>query len=468
MAISFGGLASGMDTNSLISSLMTLERAPLTRMESDKTWLQNRLAAFQEFDTKLNSFLASAKSLADRDQYFKQTVTTSSKDYFTATGSNAALSGTGYQVSVESLAQVQKSYSNATDGLGNDTLGFSSKTTKVLGTGNLTFAVTVNGVATNHNIAITSENNSLEGVMQAINDADIGVTASIINDGSTKPYRLTFTGEAVGTSFTVDSSGLAGGSETFSTFTTSQAATQAHIIVDGLDIYSNSNTIADAIPGVTLNLLKAETGKSTQLNVTRDSSAVEKNINAFITAYNEVVSFVTSQSTMGDTKGGILGGDSGLNSIKRHLQDMLTTKTANTGTLKTLSQLGLETQKDGTIKLNSTTLSAATSSDLDSVVSLLAGDEDGEGGLATQFEEYLESLTDSTKGVLAGRKESANRNIERIDERIAQTELRLAKREETLKAQFSAMEQLVSVMNSQSSYLTQQMSALSNLWNYKK
>jgi flagellar hook-associated protein 2 len=468
MAISFGGLASGMDTSSLISSLMTLERAPLTRMEADKTWLNNRLTAFQEFDKKLSTFLTSVKTLNDRDQYYKQTATTSSKDYLTATASTDALSGTSYQVEVESLAQVQKSYSNATDGLGHDTLGFSSKTSKILGTGNVAITVTVDGTPEAHTIALTAENNSLEGLMQAINDADIGVTASIINDGTANPYRLALTGAAVGTSFTFNGSALVGGSETFSAFTTSQTATQAHIIVDGLDIYSNSNTVSDAIPGVTLNLLQAESGKTTQIRLNEDTSAVTKNINAFIAGYNEAIAFVTSQSTMGDSEGGVLGGDSGLNSVKRHLQDMLTTQITNQGEFKALSQLGLETQKDGTLKLNSTVLNEAIDTNLDSVVSLLAGNEDGTGGLASQLEEYLTSMTDSTKGLLAGRRENINSNIERIDDRIAQMELRLAKREETLKSQFTAMEQLVSVMNSQSDYLTQQMSALSNLWNYNK
>jgi flagellar hook-associated protein 2 len=463
MAISFGGLATGLDTNALIGALMSAERAPLTRMEADKVWLNNRLVAFQDFDGKLNGFLDKIKNLGDRDQYFQRSVSTDSTDFFNVTASNDALPNTSYHIEVESLAQVQKNYSNSVDGLGND-IGFSSKTDQILGTG--AFVINIDGI--DHSIDVTAENNTLEGLMEAINDADLGVSAAIINDGTDSPYRLTLTGQTVGNAFTMASSGLTGGTESFGNFEESQPATQAHIIVDGLDIYSESNTVSEAIPGVTLDLLKAETGTNTTISISQNNSAVATNIKAFIEGYNEVVSFVTGQSTMGDTQGGILAGDSGLNAIKRHLQDTLTTLTNNNGSFKALSELGLETQKDGTITLNSETLDNAIETDLESVVSLLAGEEDGDGGLSSVFDNYLESLTNSTDGMLAGRKTSITSNIGRIDDRIEMAELRLGKREKTLKAQFTAMEQMVSLMNAQSSFLTQQMASISNIGNYNK
>jgi len=462
MTISFGGLATGMDTSALIEALMSAERAPLTRMEADKVWLNNRLSAFQEFDSKLNSFLSNIENLGDSDQYYKRQISSNSDDFFTTTVTNDAFINTSYQVTVESLAQVQKSYSNTIDGLGND-IGFSSKTGKILGTGS--FIINTDG--TDHTINITTENNTLEGLMTAINDAGLGISAAIINDGTASPYRLILTGQNVGSTFSINSSGLAGGTESFQNFDMSQPATQAHIIVDGLDIYSDSNIVEEAIPGVTLDLLAAESGTTTQISISKDNSAAQANIDTFIKGYNEVISFVTSQSTMGDTNGGILGGDSGLGAIKRHLQDMLTTMTDNGGSFKALSELGLETQKDGTVTLNMETLNDAIDNNLDSLVSLLAGDEEHEG-LAARFNDYLESLTNSTDGMLAGRKASISTNIKRIDTRINQTELRLVKREKMLNAQFTAMEQMVSLMNAQSDFLTQQMSAISDLWNYKK
>jgi len=241
-----------------------------------------------------------------------------------------------------------------------------------------------------------------------------------------------------------------------------QSATRAHIRVDTIDIYSDSNTLSEAIPGVTLDLLKAETGKTTSLNVAIDKTSIKSTIEAFAKGYNEVVSFITGQSVINEEGGGVLGGDSGINSIKRHLQGMLTQPFQNSGVFTTMSQLGFETQKNGTLVINDKTLSAAINDNLDGVVSLLAG-ENGQDGLATQFQDYLDSMTDSSSGMLNGRKESINNNIKRLDKQITMMESRLEKRQLTLESQFSAMETLVSGLNSQSSYLTQQMNMLSNM-----
>ncbi len=447
MAISFGGLATGLDTNSIIEQLMNAERAPLVRLEADKTWMNNRLSAFTELDARLKSFASSIGTLGDKDQLQQRRVTSDSTDYFTASVDDTASLDTNYQVDVIALAQVEKDYSDT---------GFASKTDETFGAG----TITINVDGTDHTIAITSGvNNSLDGIMQAINDADIGVSASIVNDGDpTNPYRLTMSGDTVGQEFTIsdDTVGLG-------TFTESQAATQAHIKVDGLDIYNSSNTIEEAIPGVTLNLVKADASVSTKVSVELDNSSIKGKINAFATGYNDVISFISSQSTIGDTDGGVLAGDSGINAMKRHLQDWLTTQFSNGGSFSSISQLGLETQKDGTIKVNDTTLSAAIDSDIDSVVSLLSG-PNGDDGIAVTFQEYLESQTSSTDGMLAGRETNITSGLSRLDDRIEQMEMRLAKREETMRSQFNAMELLVSSMNAQSDYLTQALSGLENLW----
>jgi flagellar hook-associated protein 2 len=453
MAISFGGLASGMDTNSIIEQLMNVERAPVVSMETDKTWLSNKLNAYKEFDTFLKNFKDTVGNLTGRDQYNQSTVTQSSDEFFTATSSVDALTDTSYRVEVIDLAQRQKSF----------TVGFESKTTSDFGTGDL--KITVGGV--HHVVEIDVEDNSLEGIMNAINDADIGVNATIINDGSATPYRLTITGSDVGTDFTVDSTGLAGGS-TLGTITNSQDAQPAHIKVDNIDIYSESNTIEEAIPGVTLDLLKAEAGEINTIKIESDNSAIATNITSFVTSYNEAISFVSGQSTLGDTKPGILGGDSGLGAIKRHLQDMLTAVVPTDGTFTSLAQLGLETQTDGTLSVDNSVLKKAIEEDQESIINLLSGPVDNEeSGIASQFEAYLTGLTNSSDGLLAGRQKSINDNIARLDANILKAEARLEKREETLRGQFNAMEQLVSVMNSQSSYLSTQLKSLEGLWNYK-
>ncbi len=309
--------------------------------------------------------------------------------------------------------------------------------------------------------------------MKAIKDADIGLSPGIINDGTDSPYRLSLTGETVGKSFSLDTSGLTGGTNTLESFNVDdgsgtitnppvQTATQAHIRVDTIDIYSDSNTLTEAIPGVTVDLLKAEVGKTTNLNINIDKDSIKSTIKAFADGYNQVISFITSQSVINGEGGGVLGGDSSINTLKRHLQSMLTQPFANSGKFTTLSQLGFETQKNGTLEVNDTTLTKAISENLDSVTTLLAGENDTKG-LATQFKDYLYGMTNSGNGMLSGKKTSINSNIKRIDTKITAMEARLEQRQKTLESQFSAMESLVSGLNSQSTYLTQQMSLINKM-----
>jgi flagellar hook-associated protein 2 len=449
MAISFGGLATGLDTNSLVEQLLQMERRPLTRLQTDKSWNNNRLAALGQFNGKLESFLAKIVDLDSADDLQPKKATLSTEDFFKATTDTDALAGS-YQVEVVGLAQVEKEVSQ----------GYVDKTANSFGTGTISLTV---GDADSIEIALDTENNSLEGMMQAINNADAGVTASIINDGTSSPYRLVLTADEVAKAVTMDVAAMTGGTYANPAFTETQTGQQAHIRVDGIDIYGTGNKIKDAIPGVTLDLAQAEEGTKTTLTVATDEAAVKKKIQSFISGYNDVVSFVTKQSVIDGSSGGILGGDSGMNSIKRHLQDMLVSVVKGGESLKTLSQLGLETQKDGTVQLNDETLTKAIQENLGDLAGLLAGSE-SQTGIATEFKDYLASVTHTTDGFFTGRKKSIDGNIKRIDKSIEQTNARLEQREKSLRDQFNALELLISGMNSQSAYITQQMTMLNNLW----
>jgi flagellar hook-associated protein 2 len=448
MTIQFGGLATGLDTSSIIDQLMDLERRPLTRLEQDKTWLNSRLKAFTELDTKLKSFADGIRELGDANTLLQRSIRQSSDGLLTARVDSNAQAGASYQVEVVSLAQVQKSVS----------AGVASKTDAVFGTG--TLSLTLDG--TPHTIDIGEGQNSLTGIMNAINTADLGVRASIINDGSATPFRLVLTGNDPAKSFT-----LTGDAVALNLGAPVQQATRAHIRVDTIDIYSDSNTLTEAIPGVSLDLTRAEVGTLTSLNIGIDRDSIKATIEGFAKGYNEVVAFITSQSAMNGAKGGVLGGDSGIGTIKRRLQTMLTQPLSNSGVFTALSQLGFETRKDGTLQVNEKTLNAAIDENLDSVVSLLAG-ENGVDGIAGQFQDYLNTLTDSVSGLLKGRKDSIDSNLRRLDTRITSMEMRLEKRQQMLERQFSAMESLISGLNAQSSYLSQQMTAITNMMSGNK
>ncbi|MCF8038383.1 MAG: flagellar filament capping protein FliD [Desulfohalobiaceae bacterium] len=447
-SITFSGLSSGLDTDNIVKELMNIEKRPITRLQGDKEWMNNRLKAFTSFDTKLNSFLSKIEKLDSSEDIRSKKATLSSEEFLSVSSSSEANAGR-YDIEVVDLAQVEKSV----------TQGYADQTASEFGTGTLSISV---GSEAPVEVSIDETNNSLEGIKEAINQAEAGVTATVINDGTANPYRLVLTGEDTADGFTLDSSGLSGGTYANPSLTETQSAQQAHIRVDNIDIYSDSNTVSGAIEGVTLDLLKSEAGTTTSLEVDLDKASIQGLIDEFVSGYNEVVSFVSNQSQMEGSGGGVLSGDSGLNVVKRRLQNLLTTRLDNSGTFTALSELGLETQRDGSLSVDSTTLGEAIENDLDSVEKLLAGEDDSQG-IAVQFQNYLEDITDSRDGFLAGRETSIQNNISRIETDIERMQDRLAKREETLRAQFMAMEQMMSQLNAQQDFLTQQMDSISKI-----
>jgi len=428
---------------------MALERTPITRLEEDQTYLNNRLEAFQELDTRLNSFADKIKNLNYSSTLLQRSVKQSSEEFVSASADSGAVVGGSYQVEVVSLAQVQKSVSEG---------GYADKNSALFGTGTLN--IEVGGV--NHALTLDSSNNSLQGLMKAINEADIGISASIINTGDeTAPFRLSLAGTNVAKDFSMDTSGLSGGEE-LSIGTPIQEASKALIRVDTVEISSDSNTISEAIPGMTLDLVKAEEGTTTTLNVNVDKESIRTELASFAEGYNEVMSFITDQSAYGDQEGGVIGSDASVNAIKRRMQSLLTEITPNSGVFKTISQLGFETQKDGSLEINETTLNNAINNNLEDIATLLSGEE-GVTGTATKFKNYLFDMTNSGTGLLRTKQDSIEKNLTRIDSQISVTEARLDMRQKTLEAQFSAMETLVSGLNTQADYLTQQMENLSSM-----
>lgn len=437
MSITFGGLATGLDTESIISALMDIERAPIKRLERDQAYYKSRLSAFSSLDGKLKTLLTRTEDLNSPNKFNTPAVSTSSSEYLSVTARDTAGAGS-YQMTVMALAQQQKDVS----------VGYANKTEAVFGTGNL--SLTVGGE--NHSIAIDAENNSLEGIAQAINDADLGVGATIINDGTESPYRLVLTGSDTSQSFSLGDTGLSGGTAASLAMETSQTAQQAHVVIDGIDVYSNSNTIDNAVAGLSFELLKADPDARTTVGVALDTGAAAKKIKDFAGAYNDIVRFISEQSDSG------WGNDPSFRAVKAQLQSFLVSAQGG-GAYSSLSQLGFETQRDGTIKVNEARLNEALASDYDGVVRLFTGNGET-AGAAVQFSTYLKNATDTSNGFYAGRKKSTDASLRQIDQRILSVEARLEQKEKTLRAQYEAMEQLVSGLSAQGSYLMQQLASV--------
>lgn len=439
--ITFGGLASGLDTDKIITALMDAEKAPLTRLENDKSYLNTRLSAFSDFDQKLKALETAFENIDSTDEFRSYSATAASEEYFSIQASSSAKAGS-FNIEVVNLAQVQKTAS----------VGFASATTSLFSAG----TIDINGTA----IAV-EDGDTLADLVDKINNANTGdtatgVSATLISDGTANGSRIVLTGKDAGTTFTASASGVSADGQDL-TFTTTQTAQQATVKVDGLTIVSNNNVLKNAIPGIELSLLKTNAAnETTQLNVDVDKEGIKTKLNAFVSAYNDIINFIADQQ---DTS---WANDSGMKSVKRRLQDMLIEGVSGSGSLHRLTEIGISTNKDdGTISLNSTKIDKLISGDLQGLENLFLG-EDGAEGINDIFLNYLNGLTDSTDGLYAARKKSTDSAIKGIERNIGNMELRLEKREASIRAQFESLELLMSSMNATSTYLTQQISAMNS------
>jgi len=481
--ITFGGLATGLPTDDIVTKLMAVQRSPIDRLENDKEYEATRLKAYSQLNTRLTDLKTAVDAMNITSEVRTTKVSLSSVSAITATSADATPGS--YNISVAQIAQVQKNVS----------IGYVSKTSATFGTG----TVTVNGKA----ITIDSTNNSLQGLMTAINaqSGTTGVNATIINDGNgVNPYHLILTGKDASTSYTATSQ-LTGGLGVELNITKTQDAKQAVLFVDGTKVVSNSNNVSDVISGVTMTL-NAVSAKSyagtpeagvdswdwvdpptyinTTMNVVADPGTLKEKISTFVSSYNKVMEWINqgydtktakdtnkTDSTATDTTkeedilSDYLRGDSTVRGIKRGLQSILTDSVNVTGSLQILRDIGISTNNNGTLTLNSSKLDKALESGLDGMVKLLAG-EDNVDGVMKKFNSYLIDRTSTTQGMYADKKNQYKTRVERLDTQIAQKETMMEKIEKTMRARFTAMELLVSNLNSQSNYLTQFTDALSN------
>ncbi len=425
MSISFGGLSSGLDTQSIIEALMDVERIPLNRLEDEKTYLESQQSVYSSFDTYLNEIFDALDGLDEQDDLNAYTATNGGSDYFSVETDSLVLPGT-YQIEVKNLAQQQKDIS--TGGVADASEAILSGTLQI-GTETLDYT-----------------NESLSSLADTINEGDYEVTAMVINDGTENGYRLMLTANESGTE--VDIVGTGG--VIFDSITNghSQNGQLAHIVMDGVDIYSTSNVLTEAIKGTTIDLLATSPeGESSYLKIASDPDHIETQLDAFITAYNNMVSYIEDMTDQDPSVA------RQMNSVQRALQSRLTNMVGS-GNYSSLSTIGLETDSEtGLLSLDSTELADALEDDYDAVATMLIGDDETTGVITSLFNYMDEQVADDT-GFFAIRDDSIESQIERLDDDIERMEARLEKRQETLEAQYIALEETMSTLNSQSSYLT--------------
>jgi flagellar hook-associated protein 2 len=438
------GLASGIDTQSLINSLVTSESSGLTRMKQQQSAFTTQISALGDISSKLSALQTATDALKNGPLAVSAQSTNTG---FTATPGSGALAGR-YSVQVGTLAQAAKSRSQE----------FDSSDAQVKG-GFLDLTVMDKTYGLN-----IDDGASLTDVASAINGLGAPISASVLNDGTHAYLSIT----TLQTGYPTDGSP----SEAFSvtetptghlgqslSMTVKQEAANAQLTVDGLTFTRQSNRVDDVIPGTTLALQSAG-GAAEDLVMATDSSATQTQLKTFVDAYNSVIQAVQSQLAVNqDTdRSTSLAGDSAVRDLQTQLQSLVRT-TISGSDVRSLADLGVKTARDGTLSIDSATLSAAISRNPAAVNALFT---DATAGVATLTKSLVTDETDATTGVLTLDSQGLQNRVKSLTDDQAAEQTRLDSYRTMLVNQFTAMEQVISQLNSVKSFLTQQENASSS------
>lgn len=450
--ISFGGLASGLDTKAIISALVSIERRPITALETKKTGYTKQKSLFGDLDGLLEKLSAAAKKLKTSPDFLQRKATSDDEDILTASASSSATPGS-YKIKVESLATSQI---NRSTGSSSATASFTATSAE--------FSIDVGG--NSYQIAVPGTP-TLQSIADAINAQedllDFGVRAEVVDTGNTTTptarYQLVVRSETTGPegAFTLTPTDT-GATTPFETLINQingnkTAATQARVSVNGTSIYRSSNTISDLFPGVTLDLKSAANPtKEVTVTVANDAEATKKQVQDFVDAYNKVVDFFAEQSAL-DAEGkakGPLFGDSLLRSSRSTLRSILGGSVSGTGNqaYQLLSQIGITADTAGKLTLNTGKLETALADDEDAVAALFTHPTNG---IAVRLMDQIEVYTDSVDGLIKSKQDSFDRQVKDTQSRITQAERRVTLYEQQLETKYANLESLLSRLQGQGS-----------------
>jgi flagellar hook-associated protein 2 len=364
------GINSNLDTQDIINKMVSLESRSMDLVEAKKQIEQQKLASFQELKNKLQTFKSVVTKLNTESRFIVNKSIFSNNSYSDSnkvvdiTTTSSASSGT-YSLIVNNLATESKLI----------TRGYEKTTSPILTNSNknASGAVTIVIGSASSTVTINSTNNSLDGLRLAINNLGIDIKASFLNDGDkTKPYRLLISGTQTGSSGAVTmSTNISSGSVTMG-FETTQKAQNASLSLDGVSIAKSSNTVSDVINGAALKLQAAGSGT---ISLSTDTDSITTKVSDFVDEYNELSLYLKSQLALDPESGetGVLFGNFAVQHLQQTLRSSISTGiTGTNGSFSYLSQIGITTQADGTLILDTDKLSSAVVKDIKNVSQLFS------------------------------------------------------------------------------------------------
>jgi len=442
--IRISGMASGLPPN-IVEQIMEAEKIPLKQLETKKSGEEEKYKLVQDLETKVSAIPKSLTELVGIRGFSNMKLTTGDQNVITGTA-DPSEAGTGtWMVEVDQLAQKPGALSS----------GFPDPDQTQIGVGYLRF----NTAGGQKDVYIDGKSNTLKGVAAAINRANVGLRATVLNDRKDKenPWKIMVTGLATGSDKQVDfpTVYMLDGDQDFS-FDTAKPAQNAKLKLDGFEIEVPDNQVKDVIPGVTLDLRSATPGKEVAVTVKEDLDVISGKVKTFVDAYNAVLAFVQDQHKIQKGKDGRehlgpMGGDGLLRTIESNFRRAILSPSMGTGsTIKLIAEMGVEFNRQGTLNLNMEKFNKVLNSDPANTAAFLRGD-----GLTTGFiptiKMQVDNLMNGAFGGVTMRKKTLNDKMHQLDERIDTKNRQLEKKEEQLRAKFSDLEAQMSKLNQQGS-----------------
>ncbi|WP_395764682.1 flagellar filament capping protein FliD [Stutzerimonas balearica] len=468
------GIGSGIDIDSIVAGMVAAERAPkesqLATLEKKTT---TQITAIGALKGAIAEFQTALGALNKPDLFQARSASSSKSDLVGVTAGTTAGAGS-YQVEVKSLASSSKVALAAVSNTADAPARFAK--------GALQISLGVPGdppSSESFSVNIDDSNNTLSGMRDAINAAgkDMGVSATIVTDEHGSRLVLSSTKTGAGRDITVaatDAGPLESGQLSLSTLAFDGSASStgagprilstaqsAELYVDGLKVVSESNKVSGAIDGVTLDLkAKTPVGEPLTIGVSEDKAGVKKQIQSFVDSYNKLIGVINAQTkvtSVGEDKAPVTGalvGDATARSLLNTIRNELVNVQGD-GAIRALTDIGITTQKDGTLAIDSTKLDKAMANNFAELPALFTGEQ----GLATRLDNKLKPYTE-TGGILEQRNKAMTETISKIDDQKEDLTRRIASLQERLYKQFNAMDTLVGQLTNTSNSL---LASLENL-----
>jgi flagellar hook-associated protein 2 len=436
----FSGKTSGIDVGTIVSELMEVERQPETVWQNEQTTINSQVTALTSMNTQLTALYNDVNSLNDFDGAFSQMTSASSDDAIVSVSADSTATAGTHTVVVSNLATTSSAYS-----------GYISSGSSLAGAVINVAYGSPNDPGSTNTITIPSTDTTLAQAVSSINSGGYGVTASQMTDTNGSRLVLTSNTSGAAGNLTISSS---------STSFTSAAGVDAQLTVDGVPVDSSSNTISNAIAGVTLSLGSADPNTSVLISVQPDTTQASTAIQQFVTDYNSLMGAINTQYTIDPTTGseGVLAGDSMVRSLQSQLLGLASTTTTAAGPYINLQSMGIEMQNDGTLQINSSTLSTALSSDYSDVQKFFQSTSPVGWGQAVGTQ--LQQMTDPTVGLVSADITGLNQTSQGLTDEINDFETQMTSVQDQLTTQYDNLDTLLQEYPMQLQEIAAQLSSL--------